>query len=182
MNFLCFNFHTCFPWHCKMHQPKLATRGQHLWAFWKEGQPPYLPYRSAAWFCWPIALDRSGQHCKEHFSCSVSSSAFLPPPNLPSALLVTGINWYPLSSCMRLQSSRAFCPVAAKSIFAKTGTELNQNCWVDLLCCLNAWLCWHIWVSVCSPNKECVAVPSVLPRWDMAMRQPRSWEWQTRDT
>lgn len=138
MNLLCFNCHTCFPWHHKIHQSELATWGQCLQAFWKEDQLPYLPYQSAAWFCWATAPNRSGQHCKEHFSCSMRSLAFLPPSNLSSALLVTGINWYHVSSCMRLQRSRAFCPVAAKSVFAKTGTELNQNCWADLLHRLNA--------------------------------------------
>lgn len=103
-----------------MHQSELATWGQRLWAFWKEDRPPYLPYQSAACFCWATPPDRSGQHCKEHFSCSMRSLAFLLPPKLSSALLVTGINWYHMSSCMRLQRSRAFCPVAAKSIFAKT--------------------------------------------------------------
>lgn len=46
-------------------------------------------------FCWATAPDRSGQHCKEHFSCSMKSLVFLPPPKLSSALLVTGYKLVP---------------------------------------------------------------------------------------
>lgn len=72
------------------------------------------------------------------------------------AILSSSCHWYKLIPLEWLQWSSVFCPVAAKSIFAKTGPELNQNV-----------------LGRFAPSPQCLTVLTYLSL--NLQPQPRTW-------
>lgn len=120
----CFNFHTHFPWHHKLHQ-LICAWGQRLEAF---GRPSsYTPLPKCSLFLLGSGSGRLGKCYEKHFNCSARSLAFLPLKAILSSLC----HCCKLELCEFFQRSSAFCWTKA-DLPSKT-----QNC-------INAWLCWQI--------------------------------------
>lgn len=174
MNLLCFHFHTCFPWR-KMHQSDLATGGQCFWAVWKERTDLLISPTEVQWlFVGPQHPMSQGNTIR---SISVAPWDLWHSSPPPKPILSSSCHWYELVPCELLHADskvQSFLPSCSQKHICQDRLRVESKLlgrFAPMPQCLT--VLTYLSLNL-QPQPRIAAVLSVLPSWDMAMRQPET--------